>query len=176
MTRKAIDREKKWDNLTQQFKNVHKFQHLSGKDYFKLASLARRSEGFNFVMDRSMYDKMEAMTKGDHTIHPKNFADTGVFGGVQMPAGAGAGGKFMGTEGGGGLVDEEQGSMKDSTFSVRSTDDSMKRKNMRQQTFEVAEVMDKHGTLMACTMDTASKRQCSMMLRQCEILKSEVEV
>ncbi|GBG89054.1 hypothetical protein CBR_g48765 [Chara braunii] len=92
VTREAVDCGKKWDNLMQQFKKVHKFQNLSGeKDYFKLASKARRSKGFSFVMDRSVYDEMEAMTKGDHTIHPKNLADTGAAGGVQMPAGAGAG-------------------------------------------------------------------------------------
>ncbi|GBG87443.1 hypothetical protein CBR_g45501 [Chara braunii] len=155
-----------------------RFQHLSDrKDYFKLASSARRSEGFNFVMDQSVYDEMEAMTKGNHTIHPKNLEDTGAPRGVQMLAGAGAGGESMGSKEGGEPVDEEQGPTKDSTFSARSVGGSGKRKNMRQQTFEaVAEVMDKHGTLMACTMDSASKRQCSMILRQCEILESEVEV
>ncbi|GBG66449.1 hypothetical protein CBR_g61492 [Chara braunii] len=98
-------------------------------------------------------------------------------GGVQMPAGAGAGGESMASEGGEEAPDEEQGLTKDSTFNSGSADGSGKRKNMRQQTFEaVAEVMDKHGALMASTMDSASKRQCSMMLRQCEILESEVEV
>ncbi|GBG74769.1 hypothetical protein CBR_g19281 [Chara braunii] len=72
VTRKAIDCGKKWDNLMQQFKKVHKFQNLSGgKYYFKLASSARRSEGNNFVMDRSVYDDMEAVTKGDHTIQTR---------------------------------------------------------------------------------------------------------
>ncbi|GBG83664.1 hypothetical protein CBR_g37466 [Chara braunii] len=178
VTREAVDCGKKWDNLMQQFKKVHKFQNLSGwKDYFKLASKARRSEGFSFVMDRSVYDEIEAMTKGDHTIHPKNLADMGAAGGVQMRAGAGAAGDTMATDGGGEAADEEQGSTKDSTFSARSGGGYGKRKNMRQQTFEVvAEVMDKHGALMASTMDSARKRQCLMMLRQCEILESEVEV
>ncbi|GBG83821.1 hypothetical protein CBR_g37621 [Chara braunii] len=178
VTRKAIDCGKKWDNLMQQFKKVHKFQHLSGgKDYFKLASSAKRSEGFNFVMDGTVYDEMEAMTKGDHTIHPKNLADTGAAGGAQMPAGAGAGGESMASEGGGEAADEDQGSTKDSKFSAGSADGSGKRKNMWQQTFEaIAEVMDKHGALMASTIHSASKRRCSMMLRQCEILETEVEV
>ncbi|GBG92533.1 hypothetical protein CBR_g55868 [Chara braunii] len=93
VTRDVVDCRKKWDNLMQQFKKVHKFHNLSGgKDYFKLASKDRRSEGFSFVMDRSVYDEMEAMTKGDHTIHLKNLADTGAAGGVQMPAGVGAAG------------------------------------------------------------------------------------
>ncbi|GBG93466.1 hypothetical protein CBR_g70975, partial [Chara braunii] len=178
VTRDVVDCGKKWDNLMQQFKKVHKFQNLSGgKDYFKLASKERRSEGFSFVMDRSVYDEMEAMTEGDHTIHPKNLADTGAAGGVQMPAGAGAAGDTMGSEGGGDAVDEEQGSTRDSTFSAGSGGGYGKRKNMRQQTIEVvADVMDKHDALMASTMDSASKRQCSMMSRQCDILESEVEV
>ncbi|GBG83377.1 hypothetical protein CBR_g37091 [Chara braunii] len=178
VTRDVVDCGKKWDNLMQQFKKVHKFHNLSGgRDYFKLASKARRSEGFIFVMDRSVYDEMEAMTKGDHMIHPKNLANTGAVGGVQMPAGAGAARDTMATEGGGEAADEEPGSTKDSTFSAGSGSGYRKRKNMRQQTFEVvAEVMDKHGALMASTMDSVSKRQCSMMLRQCEILESEVEV
>ncbi|GBG58760.1 hypothetical protein CBR_g160 [Chara braunii] len=178
VTREVVDCGKKWDNLMQQFKKVHKFQNLSGgKDYFKLASMVRRSKGFNFVMDRSVYDEMEAMTKGDHTIHPKNLADTGAASGVQMLAGAGGAGDTMATEGGGEAADEEQGSTKDSTFSAGSGGGYWKRKNMRQQTFEaVAEVMDKYGALMTSTMDNASKRQCSMMLRQCEILESKVEV
>ncbi|GBG66258.1 hypothetical protein CBR_g57859 [Chara braunii] len=162
----------------QQFNKVHKFQNLSGgKDYFRLASRDRRSEGFSFGMDRSVYDEMEAMTKGDHTIHPTNLADTGAVGVVQMPAGAGGGGGTMGSDGGGETVDEEQGSTKDSSFSAGSGGGYGKRKNMQQQTFEaVTNVMEKHGALMASTMDCASKRQCSMMSRQCEILESEVEV
>ncbi|GBG75649.1 hypothetical protein CBR_g20276 [Chara braunii] len=178
ITREGVDCRKKWDNLMQQFKKVHKFQNLSdGKDYFKLASKARRSEGFNFVMDRSVYDEMEAMTKGDHTIYLKNLADTGAAEGVQMPAGDGVGGETMASEGGGEAADEEQGSTKDSTLNTGSDGGYGKRKNMWQQTFEVvADVMDKHGALMASTMDSASKWQCSMMLRQCEILESEVEV
>ncbi|GBG83264.1 hypothetical protein CBR_g36879 [Chara braunii] len=95
----------------------------------------------------------------------------------KMPAGAGAARDTMATDGGGEAADEQQGSTKDSTFSAGSGSGYGKRKNIRQQTFEVvAEVMDKHGALMASTMDSASKRQSSMMLHQCEILESEVEV
>ncbi|GBG90713.1 hypothetical protein CBR_g51222 [Chara braunii] len=167
VTRDAVDCGRKWDNLMQQFKKVHKFQNLSGgKDYFRLALRERRSEGFSFVMDRSEYDEMVAMTKGDRTIHPANLADTGAAGGVQMPAGAGGDGGTMGADGGGETTDEEQESTKDSSFSAGSGGGYGKRKNMRQQTFEaVADVMEKHGALMASTMDSASKRQCSVMSR-----------
>ncbi|GBG62698.1 hypothetical protein CBR_g31715 [Chara braunii] len=167
VTRDVVDCGKKWDNLMQQFKKVHKFHNLSGgKDYFRLALRDRRSEGFSFVMDQSVYDEMEAMTKGDHTIHPANLAATGAAGGVQMPAGAGGGGGTMGGDGGGETADEEQGSTKDSSFGAGSGGGYGKRKNMRQQTFEaVADVMEKHGALMASTMDSASKRQCSMIIK-----------
>ncbi|GBG64983.1 hypothetical protein CBR_g48732 [Chara braunii] len=155
-----------------------KFQGLSGgKDYFKLTPGERRSEGFNFVLDRSVYEEMGAMTKGDHTIYLKNVADTGAAGGVHMPARPATGAESIARKGGGEAQDDEQGSTKDSTFSNGSGGGSGKRKNMQQQTFEVIpDVMDKHGTLMATTMDSANKGQCSMMLWQCEILETEVDV
>ncbi|GBG91200.1 hypothetical protein CBR_g52082 [Chara braunii] len=65
VTRDAVDCGKKWDNLMQQFKKVHKFQNLSGgKDYSRLASRERRSEGFSFVMDRSKRENVPADTQG----------------------------------------------------------------------------------------------------------------
>ncbi|GBG63370.1 hypothetical protein CBR_g37728 [Chara braunii] len=36
--------------------------------------------------------------------------------------------------------------------------------------------MDKQGKLMAMTVDSASKRQCLVLMRQCDILEREVEV
>ncbi|GBG64176.1 hypothetical protein CBR_g40876 [Chara braunii] len=58
-----------------------------------------------------------------------------------------------------------------------STDGFGKRKNMRQKTFEaLTECMEKHWMLMATTMGSASKRQCSIQLRQCEAMDAKVEV
>ncbi|GBG83483.1 hypothetical protein CBR_g37195 [Chara braunii] len=52
-----------------------------------------------------------------------------------------------------------------------------KRRNVKQQTFdEIADAMDKHTKLMAMTVDSAIKRECSVLTRQCDILEREVEV
>ncbi|GBG80125.1 hypothetical protein CBR_g30492 [Chara braunii] len=82
----GVDKEadrcgKKWDNLMQQFKKVHHFQGLSGKqDFFQLSGKDRMSKGFNFNMDRAVYDEILGSTAKNHTINPKNVADTGAQG------------------------------------------------------------------------------------------------
>ncbi|GBG69956.1 hypothetical protein CBR_g4783 [Chara braunii] len=154
----AVDRNaekcgKKWDSLMQQFKKVHHFQSPSGSaDFFQLTLKERASRGFNFTMDRAVYDEIEGSTGMNHTIHPKNAADTG-------------------------REDDEEGSTRGSSQTTGTPGGSGKRKSTRQQTFEaLTECMEKHGELMASTMEIASKRQCSIQVRQCEALEVEVEV
>ncbi|GBG87349.1 hypothetical protein CBR_g45409 [Chara braunii] len=74
--------------------------------------------------------------------------------------------------------DEGGGSARESGFSAGSMGGSGKRKNMRQLAFDaIAKVMDseKHGALMADTVEGASKRQCSISERQCDILERKVD-
>ncbi|GBG82660.1 hypothetical protein CBR_g35026 [Chara braunii] len=177
-TRKADDCEKKWDNLYQQFKRVHKFMVLSGKEnFFTLTPAQRREKDFDFRMDERVYREMEVMTKADHTVHPANLADTGAEGGVQMGGSAAGKQESVPSEGAGEGQDDEAGLTRDSTFTSGSGGGAGKRKNVRQQTFEaIADVMDKHGQLMATTVDSASKRQCSVLTRQCDILEREVDI
>ncbi|GBG89187.1 hypothetical protein CBR_g48894 [Chara braunii] len=176
-SRKAVDSGKKWDNLYQQFKTVHKFMGESGKpNFFTLTPGERKERGFDFRMDERVYSEMAAMTRSDHTIHPTNLADTGATGGVQMPGPHGGRNKSGGSEGGGEGQDDDQGSTRDS-ISGGGVGRGNKRKNVRQQTFDtIADVMKEHGSLMATTVDNASKRQCSIPTRQCDILEREVEV
>ncbi|GBG88244.1 hypothetical protein CBR_g46811 [Chara braunii] len=76
-----------WDNLMQQFKKVHHFQSSSGgADFFQLSAKERASRGFNFTMDRAVYDEIEGSTGINHTIHPKNVAGTGASAGVRLPS------------------------------------------------------------------------------------------
>uniref|UniRef100_A0A388KMP4 Myb/SANT-like DNA-binding domain-containing protein n=1 Tax=Chara braunii TaxID=69332 RepID=A0A388KMP4_CHABU len=124
----GVDREadrcgKKWDNLMQQFKKVHHFQGLSGKqDFFQLSGKDRMSKGL----------------KHD---------------------------------------DDDDGSTKGSSQTTGGTGGFGKRKSTRQQTFEaMTECMEKHGALMASTMESNSKRHCSIAIRQCEALEAEIEV
>ncbi|GBG73184.1 hypothetical protein CBR_g12902 [Chara braunii] len=177
-TRKADDCGKKWDNLYQQFKRIHKFMGLSGKEnFFTLTPAQRREKDFDFQMDERVYWEMEAMTKADHTVHPANLMDTGAVGGVQVGDSAAGRQESVPSEGGGEGQDDEAGSTRDSTFTGGSSGGAGKSKNVKQQTFEaIADVMDKQGQLMATTVDSASKRQCSVLTRQCDILEQEVDV
>ncbi|GBG79868.1 hypothetical protein CBR_g30134 [Chara braunii] len=177
-TRKADDCGKKWDNLYMQFKIVHKFMGESGKpDFFSLAPRKRKERGFDFRMDERVYSEMISMSKGDHTKHPTNLADTGAAGGVQLPGRSGGRNESGGSDGCGDGQDDDQGSTRNSSFSGGVVGGCGKRKNVRQQTFDtMADVMKDHRSLMATTVDSASKRQCSILTRQCDILERELEV
>ncbi|GBG75220.1 hypothetical protein CBR_g19856 [Chara braunii] len=177
-SRKVVDCGKKWDNLYQQFKSVHKFMGESGKpNFFTLTPGERRERWFNFRMDERVYSEMKAMSRSDHTIHPMNLGNTGAPGGVQMPGPLGGGNESGGSDGGGDGQDDDHGSTRDSSLSGGGGGGASKRKNVRHQTFEaMADVMKEHGALMTTTVDTASKRQCLILTRQCDILEREIQV
>ncbi|GBG61769.1 hypothetical protein CBR_g23283 [Chara braunii] len=168
--RKADKCGKKWDNLMQQFKKVHHFQSPSGGiDFFQLSAKERVSKGFNFNMDRAVYDKIEVSTGFNETINPKNVADTGASRGVHLPSASNADPEAVGdADAGAGGDDEEERSTRGSSQTAGSPGAFGKRKSTRQQTFKaMTDCMEKHGPLMAVTMESASKRQCSIQLRQC---------
>ncbi|GBG72150.1 hypothetical protein CBR_g11083 [Chara braunii] len=183
----GVDREadrcgKKWDNLMQQFKKVHHFQGLSGKhDFFQLSGKDRMSKGFSFNMDRAVYDEILGSTAKNHTISPKNVADTSAQGGVRLPSASSADPESVGDGDGGAEHDgEDDGSTKGSSQTTGGAGGFGKRKSTRQQTFEaMTECMEKHGALMASTMESNNKRHCSIAIRQCEALEAleaEIEV
>ncbi|GBG87653.1 hypothetical protein CBR_g45806 [Chara braunii] len=65
---------KKWDNLMQHFKKVHLFQEASRKqDFFQLTGKERSTHGFNFTMDRAVYQGFHR-EESHHT--PEESADT----------------------------------------------------------------------------------------------------
>ncbi|GBG65689.1 hypothetical protein CBR_g51989 [Chara braunii] len=149
----GVDREanrcgKKWDNLMQQFKKVHHFQGLSGKqDFFQLSGKDRMSKGFNFNMDRAVYDEILGSTAKNHTINPKNVADTGAQGGVRLLSASSADPESVGDgDGGAEHDDDDDGSTKDSSQTTGGAGGFGKRKSTRQQTFEaMTECMETHG-------------------------------
>ncbi|GBG71392.1 hypothetical protein CBR_g8812 [Chara braunii] len=179
--RTTDDIGKKWDNVFQQYKKVQRYQNMSGgKNFFTLTPATRADEGFNFRMDERVFNEIDNMSKNNKTIYPDNVADTSARGGVPPAMDghrqAAVGGESSAGGQGGDGVDEDVGSARETGFSAGSTGTPTKRKNMRQQTFDaIAEVMDKHGALMADTVEGASKRQCSILERQCDILDREVE-
>ncbi|GBG77297.1 hypothetical protein CBR_g23626 [Chara braunii] len=147
-SRKTVDCGKKWDNLYQQFKSVHKLMGESGKpNFFTLTSGERRERGFNFRMDERVYSEKKAMSRADHTKHPTNLVDTGVPGGVQMPAPLGRRNVSGGSDGGGDGQDDDHGSTRHSSLSGGGGGGAGKRKNARHQIFEaMANVMKEHGS------------------------------
>ncbi|GBG90693.1 hypothetical protein CBR_g51202 [Chara braunii] len=170
---------KKWDNLFQQYKKVQRYQNASGgKNFFNLTPALRTEEGFNFKMEERVYDEIHAISKGNQTIrfYPDNVADISVGGGLQMPHSPSVAGESAAGGDGGDENDDDGGSAWESGVSAGSTGGNCKRKNMRQQIFEtIAEVMDKHNILMTDTVEGASKRHCSIMEQQCDILEREVD-
>ncbi|GBG81641.1 hypothetical protein CBR_g32634 [Chara braunii] len=168
----------KWDDVEKRllqmgFKTMHKFMGESGKpNFLTLTPGERKERGFNFEMDEHVYSEMKAMSRGDHTIHPMNLADTGAAGGGQMVGPRGDRNESSGNEGCGDGLDDDQGSTRDSTFSGGGGGGAGKRKNVRQQTFDtIADVMKEHGNLMATTVDSASKRQCDILERELKVQK-----
>ncbi|GBG82991.1 hypothetical protein CBR_g36520 [Chara braunii] len=180
----GVDRDadqcgKKWDNLMQQFKKVHRFQDLSGKqDFFQLSGKERTSKGFNFNMDRAVYDEILGSTAKNHTINPKNVVDIGAPGGVRLPSASFGDPESVGDRDSGAGKDEDyDGSTKGSSQTTGGPGSFGKRKSTRQQTFEaMMDCMDKHRSLMASTMESNSKHQCSIAIRQCEAFEAEVEL
>ncbi|GBG84081.1 hypothetical protein CBR_g37956 [Chara braunii] len=180
----GVDKEaercgKKWDNLMQQFKKVHRFQGLSGKrDFFQLSGKERLSKGFNFNMDCAFYDEILASTAKSHTIHSKNVADSGAPGGVCLPSTTSADPDSVGDgDDAAGHEDDDDELTRGSSQTTGSHAGFGKRKSTRQQTFEaLTECIEKHGALEASTMESNNKRQCSIQIRQCEALEVEVEV
>ncbi|GBG85740.1 hypothetical protein CBR_g40468 [Chara braunii] len=165
--RTTDDIGKKWDNLFQQYKNVQRYQNASrGNNFFNLTPALRTKEGFNFRMDERMY--------------LDNLADTSARGEVQMsgdtrrPSSVAVESIAGGDAGDGN--DEDGGSARESGFSACNTGGAGKRKNMRQQTFDViAEVMEKHGALMADTVEGERKRQCNILEREVDAQKRHYE-
>ncbi|GBG82737.1 hypothetical protein CBR_g36266 [Chara braunii] len=152
---------KKWDNLMQQFKKVHHFQGLSGKqDFFKFTGKERLSKGFGFNMDRAVYDEILGSTAKSHTINPKNVADTGAPGGVRLPSANSGDPESVGDRDAAvGLDDDDDGSTRGSSQTTGGLAGFGKRKSMRQQTFDaLSECMEKHGALVASTMESNNKR------------------
>ncbi|GBG62932.1 hypothetical protein CBR_g34303 [Chara braunii] len=181
---------KKWDNLMQQFKKIHTFMGISGKeDFLQLTSQQRAEKRFSFNMDRAVYEEIKGAKERSHTISPSNVADTGAAGGVQLPSAQSATPKSVGDgDAAGDGNDEDDSSARGGSQTTGSPTGFRKRKNVRQQIFEaLSECMEKHGALMASTMESASrgqceamesasKRQCSIQIRQCEAIEAKVEV
>ncbi|GBG78570.1 hypothetical protein CBR_g27794 [Chara braunii] len=169
---------KKWDNLFQNYKKIQRFQNASGRpNFFRLTNEERKEHNFKFWMDRALYNEIHAGMVGNHTIFPPNVADTGSLDGVQLPRRGAGGGESVCSEAAGEGCPDERSSARESDNNAGSGAGGGKRRNARQQAFEsISDVMERHGALMSSTIESSSKRQCSISTRQCDILEQEVAV
>ncbi|GBG67568.1 hypothetical protein CBR_g697 [Chara braunii] len=174
----ADDCMKKWDNLFQNYKKIQRFQNASRRpDFFRLTNEERKEHNFKFRMDRALYNEIHAGIVGNHMIFPPNVADTGSPDGVPLPRRGAGGGESVCSEAAGEGCPDERSSARESDSNVGSGAGGGKRKNARQQAFEsISDVMERHGALMSSTIESSSKRQCSISTRQCDILEQEVAI
>ncbi|GBG71154.1 hypothetical protein CBR_g8456 [Chara braunii] len=172
----AGDCMKKWDNLFQNYKKIQRFQNASGRpDFFRLTNEERKEHNFKF--HRALYNEIHAGMVGNHTIFPPNVADTGSPDGVQLPRRGAGGGESVCSEAAGEGCPDERSSARESDSNAGSGAGGGKRRNARQHAFEtISDVMERHGALMSSTIESSSKRQCSISMRQCNILEQEVAV
>ncbi|GBG76047.1 hypothetical protein CBR_g21287 [Chara braunii] len=132
-----------------------------------LSTKERASKGFNFTMDRAVYDEIERSTEMNHTINPKNVADTGASGGVRLPSTSNADPESVAD------VDRGEGREDDNEGLTRgSSQTGYPRWFWEEEEHEAADfrraygMHEKHGVLMASTMESASKRQCSIQVME----------
>ncbi|GBG68454.1 hypothetical protein CBR_g2998 [Chara braunii] len=144
----------------------------------KFIGKERLSKGFSFNMDRAVYDEILGSTAKSHTINPKNVANTLAPGGVRPPSANSSDPESVGDrDAAAGLDDDDEGSTRGSSQMTVGPAGFIKRKSTRQRTFDaLSECMEKHEALVVSTMESNSKRQCSIQIRQCEALEAEEEV
>ncbi|GBG63638.1 hypothetical protein CBR_g38949 [Chara braunii] len=151
--------------------------YWSPKEQMQLVSCKRKQEmhlaglSHNYGRMRTKEWKWDDIAKRmANAGRPKDAED------CMKKRGAG-GGESVGCEAGGEGFPEERSFARDSDINVSSGAGGGKRKNARQQALEsIADVMDRHGELMSSTIQSSSKRQCSIFTRQCDILEQEVAV
>ncbi|GBG72737.1 hypothetical protein CBR_g12304 [Chara braunii] len=167
---------KRWENIFGWYRKVWDREKDSGlQSYFLMTTKARKEKGYRFNLDHTLYDAIHIMQGNNQAVHPPNLVDTSNTQGQQSQQGeqgqAAAGGGEADTS-----ASENWGA--DTGDGCGSTSFSNgiqgKRKNVRQLAFEaVTDVMKTHSTVVAESLDRASKRQCDVLQRQCDIMERE---
>ncbi|GBG69325.1 hypothetical protein CBR_g4021 [Chara braunii] len=167
---------KRWENIFRWYRKVWDREKDSGlQSYFLMTTKARKEKGYKFNLDRTLYDAIHIMQGNNQAVHPLNLVDTGNAQGQQSQQGeqsqAAAGGGEADTS-----ASENRGADTGDGCGRRSSSNDIqgKRKNARQLAFEaVTDVMKTHSTVVAESVDRASKRQCDVLQRQCDIMERE---
>ncbi|GBG67691.1 hypothetical protein CBR_g819 [Chara braunii] len=120
-------------------------------------------------------DAIHATTPNNQAIHPPNLHDTGGLHPQQSNDGEESQARGPTTAGETSANDNMERETGDG-YGSRSSGGmpSGKRKNARQLAFDVVtDVMNTHSTVMADSVDHASKCQCEVLQRQCDIMERE---
>ncbi|GBG58912.1 hypothetical protein CBR_g24263 [Chara braunii] len=167
---------KRWENVIGHYKKVLEREKESGvQSFFTLTAKQSKQLGYKFTMDQMVYDAIDGMQQGNQAIHLPNLADSGIpqpqqsqQGEQSHVHGPPATGETSASENG-----EGEGGDGCGTRSSGSAPHG-KRKNARQLAFDsVTDVMKTHSTVVADSVDRASKRPCEVIKRQCDIMERE---
>ncbi|GBG65653.1 hypothetical protein CBR_g51953 [Chara braunii] len=148
------------------------------RSFFLLTSKKRKELECKFTMDRQLYDAVHATTPNNQAIHPPNLYDTGGLPPQQANEGEQSqarGPMFGGETSASDNMERDSGD----GYGSRSSGGTPagKRKNVRQLAFDaVTDVMKTHSTVVADTVDRASKRQCDIMEREARTQEKQCEV
>ncbi|GBG77749.1 hypothetical protein CBR_g24196 [Chara braunii] len=159
---------KRWENIFGWYRKVWDREKASGlQSYFLMTTKAWKEKGYKFNLDRTLYDAIHIMQGNNQAVHPPNLMDTGNTQGQQSQQGeqsqAATGGGEADTS-----ASENRGADTEDGCGSRSSSNGIqgKWKNARQLAFEaVTDVMKTHSTVVAESVDRASKRQCDVLQR-----------
>ncbi|GBG66002.1 hypothetical protein CBR_g54981 [Chara braunii] len=134
------------------------------QSYFLMSTKARKEKGYRFNLDRTLYDAIHIMQGNNQTVHPPNLVDIGNRQGQQSQQGDHSQLSQAAVDGGEADTSASENKEADAGDGCgsRSSSNGMqgKRKNARQLAFEaVTDMMKTHFTVVAESVDRASKRQ-----------------
>ncbi|GBG72740.1 hypothetical protein CBR_g12307 [Chara braunii] len=153
---------KPWENMFMWYKHIlDNHEDRSGMaTFWKLTAKQRRDKGFQFFLDRELWDAIHAGQDDNQTINPTNLADTGKRTADKADS-----------EG------EDREDMSTDYASASQGSRHGKKKMAREQAFAVVgEVMKEHSAVVAESVERASKRQCEIIDRQCNVLERELDI
>ncbi|GBG83820.1 hypothetical protein CBR_g37620 [Chara braunii] len=168
---------KRWENIFGWYRILWDREKDSGlQSYFLMSTKARKEKGYRFNLDRTLYDAIHIMQGNNQAIHPPNLVDVGNRQGQQSQQGDHSQAVVGGGEANTSASENKEADAGDGCGSRSSSNDMQgKRKNARQLAFEVVtDVMKTHSTVVAESVDRASKRHCDVLQRQCDTMDREV--
>ncbi|GBG84292.1 hypothetical protein CBR_g38262 [Chara braunii] len=167
---------KRWENIFGWYKKNWDREKDSGlQSFFLLTPKKRKELGYKFAVDRQLYDAIHTTTPNNQAIHPPNLHDTDGLPPQQPNEGyqsQARGPTIVGETSASDNMERKAGD----GYGSRSSQGKPagKRRNARQMAFDdVTDVMKTHSMVVVKSVDCASKRQCEVLQRRCDIMERE---